>query len=118
MNITKHQLLFSQMRFNRYLQACNGNVENAISLYKYNIQVSQALYPLISILEVALRNGIDRVLIKYFSDNNWLLAKRHEFVYHHNMVYKDLHGNVRSDNFFAEKLKKTEDKLLWCFCYA
>jgi hypothetical protein len=111
MNITKYQLLFSQMRFNRYLQACNGNVDNAVSLYKYNIQASQALYPLISVLEVALRNGIDRVLIKHFSDNNWLLTKRHEFAYHHNMVYKDSRGNIVSDEFFAARLKKTEDKL-------
>jgi hypothetical protein len=62
-------------------------------------------------LEVALRNGIDRVLIKHFKDSNWLLTKRHEFAHHPNMVFKDLRGNIRSDDFFTEKLKKTEGKL-------
>ena len=80
-------------------------------MYKYNIQVSQALYPLISILEVALRNGIDRALLNHFKDNKWLLTQRHQFAYHPSMVYEDAHGNMRSDSFFAEKLKKAEDKL-------
>ena len=111
MNITKYELLFSQLRFGRYLNSCNGNVENAISLYKYNIQASQALYPLISVFEVTLRNCIDRALIKHFKDNNWLLTKRHEFAYHPNMVYKDSRGNIVSDEFFAARLKKTESRL-------
>ena len=111
MNITKCELLFSQLRFSKYLNSCNGNVEDAISLYKYNIQASQALYPLISVFEITLRNGIDRVLIKHFKDNNWLLTKRHEFAYHPNMVYKDSRGNIVSDEFFAERLKKIEARL-------
>jgi hypothetical protein len=111
MDVTKYQLLFSQPRFNKYVYACNQDVENAIALYKYNIQASQALYPLISIMEVALRNGIDRVLISHFNDNSWLLTQRHQFAYHSGMVCKDAQGNIRSDNFFAEKLKKTENKL-------
>lgn len=111
MNITKYELLFSQLRFSKYLNSCNGNVEDAISLYKYNIQASQALYPLISVFEVSLRNGIDRVLIKHFRDHNWLLTKRHEFANHPNMVYKDSRGNIVSDEFFAARLKKTEARL-------
>lgn len=111
MNITKYNLLFSELRVSKYLQACNGDAQGAIAFYKYNIQASQALYPLISVLEVALRNGIDRVLIKHFSDSNWLLTKQHEFAHHHNMVYKDLQGKMHSDEFFAGKLKKTEAKL-------
>lgn len=111
MNMTKYELLFSQLRFSRYLNSCNGNAENAISLYKYNIQASQALYPLISVFEVTLRNGIDRVLIKHFRDNNWLLTKRHEFAYHPNMVFKNSRGNIVSDDFFAVRLKKTEARL-------
>jgi len=111
MDATKYQLLFSQQRFNKYVYACDQNIENAIALYKYNIQASQALYPLISILEVALRNGIDRVLIRHFKDDNWLLTQRHKFAYHPNMVCKGVQGDLRTDNFFAEKLKKTENKL-------
>ena len=111
MNVTKYQLLFSEARFNRYVYACNHDIENAIALYRYNIQASQALYPLISILEVALRNGIDRVLNRHFSDNKWLLTQRHNFAYHPHMVFKDAQGLTRFDNFFAEKLKRTEDKL-------
>jgi len=111
MDVSKYQLLFSQARFNRYVHACNHDIESAIALYKYNIQASQALYPLISILEVALRNGIDRVLMNHLKDDNWLLTQRHQFAHHPGMIYKDPRGNILFDGFFAEKLKKTETKL-------
>ncbi len=111
MDLPKHELLFSQIRLTRYLNACGGDPNKAILLYKYNIQASQALYPLISVLEIALRNGIDRELRKHFTDPDWLISRRNDFANHPDMVYKDRHGNIVSDHFFTEKLARAEDKL-------
>ena len=111
MDFPRHELLFSKIRLSRYYNACNGDEEKTITLYKYNILLSQALYPLISVLEVALRNGIDRELAKFYSDNKWLLTQRNQFANHPAMVYKGRDGNIISDHFFTEKLKKAEDKL-------
>ena len=112
MNFPKHELLFSKARMNRYLSACERDPDKSLLLYKCNIQASQALYPLISILEVALRNGIDRELSKHFGNNDWLIANRGVFANHPDLVYKDSKGNILPDYFFMDRLKKAEDKLI------
>jgi hypothetical protein len=110
MDFAKHEWLFSASRINRYLIAVGGNPNKALELYKYNIQIAQTLHPLISILEVALRNGIDRALNKHFHDANWLITQRGQFA-HPKMVYKSSRGHVLPDRFFIEKLKKADGKL-------
>jgi Abi-like protein len=113
MDLPKHEALFSQIRLSRYVTACNGDGDKAIMLYKYNIQASQAIYPIISILEVGLRNAIDRELTTKFNDGAWLINQRNQFANHPNMVYKDRHGNVIVDHFFTEKLNRAEGKLTY-----
>lgn len=113
MDLAKHELLFSNERLKRYLAVCGHDPAKTIKLYKYNIQVCQALYPLISILEVALRNAIDRQLSGYFKDPRWLLNKRNDFANHPDMKRKGSNGNVVSDYFFRDKLQKAEKKLTY-----
>ncbi|MCA4819865.1 Abi family protein [Myroides odoratimimus] len=43
----------------RYLQACNNDTKKAMTLYRYNLELSQELLTVISCFEVALRNAID-----------------------------------------------------------
>jgi len=113
MDITKHELLFSKIRLSRYIAACGGDSGKATKLYKLNIQASQALYPVISILEIALRNGIDRELSKHFNDSNWLINKRNQFANHPLMIYKVGKERIVPDHFFTEKLKSAEGKLFY-----
>lgn len=103
--------LFSEIRLSKYLSTFDRNETKAISLYEYNLKLSQALYPMISLLEVGLRNAIDKELCKHFSDQNWLINKRRDFANHPNLTYKDNKGNILPDNFFTEKLHKAEEKL-------
>jgi hypothetical protein len=110
MDFAKHEYFFSAVRLSRYLAACGNDQTKAIKLYKANIQLSQALYPIISILEVALRNGIDRQMHLHLADVNWLLTKRNDFANHPQLTYKDKFG-VHPDHFFTDKLKQAEDKL-------
>ncbi|MDD6001528.1 MAG: Abi family protein [Bacteroidales bacterium] len=51
--------IMSQKRMNRYLIACNGDTRKAMTLYRYNLQLSQEAFTIISCFEVALRNAID-----------------------------------------------------------
>lgn len=111
MDLAKHELLFSKARLARYISACKGDVNKGLSLYKYNIQASQALYPVISVLEIVLRNSIDRELSKYYKDSNWLMTQRADFAENPFLVYRNSHGKEQSDLFFREKLEKAENKL-------
>ena len=60
----------STPRYERYLHAC-GNQDRALVLYRANIVLSQQLYGVISMLEVILRNSIDRHMILQ-QGNEWL----------------------------------------------
>jgi hypothetical protein len=111
MDLAKHELLFSKTRIAGYISACKGDTNKGLKLYKYNIQASQALYPVISVLEVSLRNSIDSELSKHYSDANWLMTQRADFSENPFLVYKDKHGNDQSDLFFREKIEKAENKL-------
>ncbi len=111
MDLAKHELLFSKARIARYISACKGDANKGLNLYRYNIQASQALYPVISILEVALRNSIDRELSKHYEDLNWLITQRVDFAKNPLLVYKDKYGNKRLDLFFRNKLEEAENKL-------
>lgn len=47
-------------RFQRYLDACGGCHESAVSLYEWNSRISAAFLEILGHIEVLLRNSIDR----------------------------------------------------------
>lgn len=63
--------IISQERLQPYPNHHSGNLDKAIAHYKANILISESFYPLISILEVGLRNSIEKQFMRRFSDNKW-----------------------------------------------
>lgn len=59
-------------RFSTYLGWAKGNHDRALELYALNIQVSEALYPALQMLEVVLRNRIHAVMSEALGPE-WLL---------------------------------------------
>ena len=75
----------------RYVRACGGDTRKAMTLYRYNLQVSQEMFTIVSYFEVALRNAIDRKLSENLGDE-WL------------------RDSLMPDGVFAEPiLRKTRD---------
>lgn len=60
--------LISSERFLRYQAATANNNRKAITLYRYNLQLSQELFSMISMFEIILRNKIDQEV----AQNDWL----------------------------------------------
>ena len=54
--------IVSAERLQRYLVACGGDKRKALTLYRYNLLVSESLFSIVSCFEVALRNAIDNHL--------------------------------------------------------
>jgi hypothetical protein len=69
------QLFISPARFRVYLQQRNHDVDAAYQLYLTNIELSEALYPVLSVLEISLRNAIHQKLSTYFNDPYWFKNK-------------------------------------------
>lgn len=61
-------------------------------------------------IEVGLRNAVDKALRNYFQNENWLLNKRNEFATHKELVKKNRNGEITIDRYFLEKLEKLEFK--------
>jgi len=63
--------VLSTPRFEPYLKAAGGDVQLAVRLYWWNVEVSAAFYPSLHLLEVCLRNAMHRQLVAEFEKANW-----------------------------------------------
>ncbi len=62
---------FSPARLGRYRIAQHGNTIKAERDYASNILLSEAMAPMLNVLEIALRNGIHTHLSKRYNQTNW-----------------------------------------------
>lgn len=91
MKFLDFQKIMSPERMHRYLEACNGDGRKAMTLYRYNLKVSQEMFTIVSCFEVALRNAIDRKLSENLG-SEWLME------------------SIKPNGIFSEPiLKKTHD---------
>ena len=56
----------SPARLGTYLERSQRNVRRAFDLYAWNVQASAALYPILQVNEIALRNAVHRALVSQF----------------------------------------------------
>ena len=103
MNYDKLEIFLSKPRLERFLIASHGSKEKAIELYKANILLSEAYYPILSLFESFLRNFINRVLINHFHDADWILTQKLGFM---NDPYLK-----KSSFFLKESVTSAESKL-------
>lgn len=66
--------LFSSNRLSSYKYDINDTDSVALERYLYNIEISKSLYPLLSILEISLRNRINQA-IETVIKQDWILKE-------------------------------------------
>lgn len=71
MNYSDFENAISPDRMSRYVSACDGDTRKAMTLYRYNLRVSQEMFTIVSCFEVTLRNRINRHLLQSFG-SDWL----------------------------------------------
>lgn len=71
MVFAEFEKIISTERLRKYVIACKNDTRHAMTLYRYNLRLSQEMFVVIGIFEVALRNRIDSVL-KTVYGNDWL----------------------------------------------
>ena len=69
----------SVQRMNRFL-AATGSKSGAMSLYRANLLVSQAFYPVLNLMEIFLRNSLYACVEKYFSNPDWIITGKNGFM--------------------------------------
>lgn len=63
--------VISQERLTNYLTASGYNPERALALYGWNIQISEAFFPVLSASEVCLRNTVSARLAELYQPRWW-----------------------------------------------
>ncbi len=112
MKISKVRSHLSSARINRYLIATGNNNSRATKLYKHNLRVSQSFLPVISILEVVIRNNINTILTSHFTDSDWIINQKNGFMSHASLTYHHPLTNKTIHNHFLKKcVEKSENKL-------
>jgi hypothetical protein len=69
----------SAPRMNRFL-AATGSKTGAMRLYRDNLTVSQAFYPVLNLTEIFLRNSIYGCIENYFSNPDWIIIEKNGFM--------------------------------------
>jgi hypothetical protein len=106
--MTEQQLKYylSGPRFNVYLSKTNNDFDKAYRLYKVNIELSEAFYPILSVLEVSLRNAVNEALKLHFNDPYWFKNSLPvEFLPYVSEATQKLtaqHKNITADRIIAE----------------
>lgn len=71
MNYYEFQKIVSAERLQRYLEACNGDKERTLALYRTNVRLSLEMFAVVGAFEIALRNSIDKVMTPKYG-SHWL----------------------------------------------
>lgn len=84
MKYEQFENIFSEERMHKYIMACGGDTRRAMTLYRYNVRLSQEMFAIVGYFEVALRNAIDQQLKIRFGDD-WL----RDFILPGGIFYED-----------------------------
>ena len=57
--------LITPERMSTYLDACSGDIDDAFTLYRRNIDIASSIQAITAMVEVVSRNAIDRALTGY-----------------------------------------------------
>ncbi|MFN8714975.1 MAG: hypothetical protein ACK5Z2_19155 [Bacteroidota bacterium] len=103
MKIELRSKYLSRPRYNRYLTATGNSSNRAKRLYTANIRLAQAFHPILSQVEVVLRNSLNTVLSAHFTDADWIINQKSGFM-------RD--SSLRNSHYFLRTcIQKTESKL-------
>ncbi len=112
MKFTNFINYFSSPRIGRYMVACCNDKKKCAELYKSNLKLAQAFHPLLGILEVVLRNGINDQLILHFLDENWIINQKNGFMIDPILTHTDKRtGLIETNRFILNSVKGVERKL-------
>lgn len=79
MKYSDFENIISQPRLARYKASCNNNTKKTVTLYRANIRLSQKIFSVLNLFEIALRNSIDNYYKSYFHrlnhNDEWLLTQ-------------------------------------------
>jgi len=125
MKYCDYETILTSSRLNRYKIACGGNEERALALYMQNIKLSNNLFGIISLFEVALRNAIDMHYSTALHNPDWLrdaITAGGQFDYKGCAGTRDIVQYALTNRihgiYTKEKLIAECEMGVWCYMFA
>lgn len=125
MRYDEFEEIISPERMQRYVAACGNDTRRAMTLYRYNLKLSQEIFTLISCFEVSLRNRINKEMVGQFG-SDWL----RDFILPggrfdtdprvdgaRKIIRKAYDGLMRSNNYTHTKLLAEMEFGVWKFMF-
>lgn len=80
MKYNKLEYFASKPRLERFLASSGDSKIKSQVLYRTNLRVCQAFYPILNLFEIFLRNVMNYVISDYFNDPNWITHIKNGFM--------------------------------------
>jgi len=100
----KLEYFSSKPRLNRFLAACGNSKSSAQNLYRTNLRVSQAFYPVLNLFEIFLRNTLNYRMSIHFADPDWIIHQKNIFMNNISLA--------RTKYFLKSSVVKAENAIL------
>ena len=91
MEYNKLEYFVSQPRLQRFLIATGNSKTKAQQLYRINLRVSQAFYPILNLFEICLRNSVNYQIAVHFTNPNWILTEKNGFMSDNSLISSQFH---------------------------
>ncbi len=107
MEFQKLESFLLKARLEPFLKATRNDPKRAVKLYRVNLRVSQAFYPVLNLFEIFLRNSLDDSLSKYFQNPNWIIFEINGFMSDSSLAKSGfiLKKNVQKSYRFLQRQK-------------
>ncbi|MBR5631012.1 MAG: Abi family protein [Bacteroidales bacterium] len=125
MKYSDFEAAMSPERMRKYLMACANDTKRAMTLYRYNMKLSQEMFAIISCFEVTMRNMIDKEMKSHFG-GDWL----RDFILPggqfdsdprvdgtKRIIKKAYEGLLRGNNYIHNKLLAEMEFGVWKFMF-
>jgi hypothetical protein len=80
LNYKKLEFFVGKPRLDRFLNAAGNSKHRAQKLYRINIRVGQAFYPLLHLFETFLRNSVNHHVSVYCNSPDWIIHEKNRFM--------------------------------------
>lgn len=112
MKIQELSFIFSAARIAKYQETSQLLSISCWDLYKLNIMLSKSFYPLLTLLEVILRNRLDQQLSNHFQDDNWIINQVDGFMCNQELYYYNASaGKMSLNTYLLTGIKEVSKKL-------
>jgi len=119
--------IITEDRLSKYLVATGFKRDKALALYGWNISISEAFYPLLSAVEVCLRNLVSKRIIEIYGVEWWLDDDFREQIGRGTRVVKIAHNKLKktgavtssrmvaelSFGFWVKMLLERHEEVFW-----